>query len=192
MEVNRVNDYAAFSATLSDSIKSTEFELDTLTYIAAEHLMSAKDSQPIRVAEALKNYISKYPNGAYVSSARELLLQPAYDTKDRITVKELAHLVPPLSGENAAKALFYEAELAYQVNEDKEAEALLQAIIEKGTDYPYWTARCFLLLSDVYVRQGRKDDARVYLNALKENYKSTTDGILSTIQKKMKSINGMP
>jgi len=192
VEVNRVNDYAAFSATLSDSIKSTEFELDTLTYIAAEHLMSAKDSQPIRVAEALKNYISKYPNGAYVSSARELLLQPAYDTKDRITVKELAHLVPPLSGENAAKALFYEAELAYQVNEDKEAEALLQAIIEKGTDYPYWTARCFLLLSDVYVRQGRKDDARVYLNALKENYKSTTDGILSTIQKKMKSINGMP
>ncbi len=189
VEVNRVNDYVAFSATLSDSIKPTEAELDTLTYTAAEHLVSAKDSQPIQRIEVLKNYISKYPNGAYVHPARELLLQPAYAVKDRITMKELAHLVPPLSGENAAKALFYEAELAYQANEDKEAEALLQAIIDKGTDYPYWTARCFLLLSDVYIKQGRKDDARVYLNALKENYKQTTDEILSMIQKKLKSIN---
>lgn len=189
VEVNRVNDYVAFSATLPDSIKLTEAELDTLTYTAAEHFVSTKGPQPIQMVEALTNYISKYPNGAYVYSARELLLQPAYETKDRIIMKELAHLIPPLNGEYAAKALFYEAELAYQANEDKEAEALLQSVIEKGTDYPYWTARCFLLLSDVYIRQGRKDDARVYLNALKENYKQTADDILSAIQKKLKSIN---
>jgi len=189
VEENRVNDYVAFSATLPDSIKPTEAELDTLTYTAVEHLVSTKGSQPAQMVEALKDYISKYPNGVYVSSARGLLLQPAYEAKDRATIKELAHLVPPLIGENAAKSLFYEAELTYQANEDKEAEALLQAVIEKGTDYPYWTARCFLLLSDVYIGQGRKDDARVYLNALKENYKQIDDGILLMIQKRLKSVN---
>lgn len=84
---------------------------------------------------------------------------------------------------NYLLAKAYDAE-----NQSKRAEEVILAFMDKGTPHQYWMARSFLLLADVYVKQGRKAEARQYLDVLRSNYKAN-DEIASEITKRLNSIN---
>ncbi|MDR1918872.1 MAG: tetratricopeptide repeat protein [Tannerellaceae bacterium] len=76
---------------------------------------------------------------------------------------------------NGAEAKYLLAQLYYNANENAKAEKELMNFIENGTPHQYWLARGFILLADVYIRQGDDFQARQYLTSLRNNYKGNDD-----------------
>lgn len=72
---------------------------------------------------------------------------------------------------HGAEAKYLLAQLYFDGNDDKNAEAVLMNFIENGTPHQYWLARGFILLADIYIRQGDDFQARQYLTSLQNNYK---------------------
>ena len=76
---------------------------------------------------------------------------------------------------HGAEAKYLLAQLYYDTNDDKNAEKVLMNFIENGTPHQYWLARGFILLADIYIRQGDDFQARQYLTSLQNNYKGDDD-----------------
>jgi TolA-binding protein len=74
-----------------------------------------------------------------------------------------------------AEAKYYVAEYLFFENNPVEAEKEIFNFIEKNTPHQYWLARSFVLLSDIYMSQGRDFEAKQYLLSMRENYKGKDD-----------------
>lgn len=74
-----------------------------------------------------------------------------------------------------AESTYLLAQLYYDTNDDKNAEKVLMSFIENGTPHQYWLARGFIVLADIYIRQGDDFQARQYLTSLQNNYKADDD-----------------
>jgi TolA-binding protein len=74
-----------------------------------------------------------------------------------------------------AEAKYLLAQLYFNANENAKAEKELMNFIENGTPHQYWLARGFILLADLYIRQGDDFQARQYLVSLRNNYKGNDD-----------------
>lgn len=86
-----------------------------------------------------------------------------------------------------AEARFCLAEFWFNKNDLNKAEQIAQAFLRDGTSQSYWLARCFVLLSDIYIKREEYFQARQYLISLKENYRAD-DEIAEMIQKRMDQI----
>jgi TolA-binding protein len=77
-----------------------------------------------------------------------------------------------LSGtENGAEASYHLAEIAFQTNRLVEAEERVYTLSEKFAAYDYWVAKGFILLSDIFLKNGNEFQARQTLESVIENYK---------------------
>lgn len=87
-----------------------------------------------------------------------------------------------------AEAKYLLAQYYYDTKKDKEAEQVLTDFINKGTPHQYWLARGFIVLSDIYIRQGDDFQARQYLTSLQQNYKADDDiaGMIESRLSKLK------
>ena len=103
------------------------------------------------------------------AEARELWTGIADDTDD-------------LYGAKAAYAL---AQSLFDDGQTDAARRRAEALTGSGTPHAYWLARSFILLSDVYARQGKKFEAREYLNALRSNYPGTETDIFDMIDTRL-------
>ncbi|MEG1838232.1 MAG: tetratricopeptide repeat protein [Bacteroidaceae bacterium] len=74
-----------------------------------------------------------------------------------------------------AEAKYKVAELFFTSGETTKAEKEILDYIDKSTPHAYWLARSFILLSDVYVKLGKKLDAKQYLLSLQQNYRANDD-----------------
>ncbi|MGI6219213.1 MAG: tetratricopeptide repeat protein [Bacteroidaceae bacterium] len=89
---------------------------------------------------------------------------------------------PDSARESAAKAHYLLCQLMYDRGEKAEAEKALTAFIDGGSTQAYWMARHFILLAEVCRAEGRKAEARGYLQGLKETY-AGEDDIAERIEK---------
>lgn len=127
--------------------------------LAADELLKDPKLSPELSAEAryvrAKAYITLKQENKALADLKEL-------SKDTRTV-------------HGAEAKYLLAQLYYDSKDDKNAEKVLMDFIENGTPHQYWLARGFIVLADVYIRQGDDFQARQYLTSLQNNYKGNDD-----------------
>lgn len=101
------------------------------------------------------------------------------------TLNALAKDVSTETGAHAAHEL---AKLQYEAGNYKAAEATVNKMLDTGSPQAYWLAKQYILLSDIYMKQGRKTDARQYLESLKANYPGKEKEIFDEIDKRLKKL----
>ena len=123
--------------------------------LAANDLLKEPKLSPEIMSEA--RYVRAK---AYISLKQE--------NKALADLKEISKDTRTIHG---AEAKYLLAQLYYDNKDDKNAETVLMNFIENGTPHQYWLARGFILLADIYIRQGDDFQARQYLTSLQNNYK---------------------
>ena len=127
--------------------------------VAAEDLLKETKLSPEVISEARYIRAKAYISMNEASRALPDLLELSKDTRT-------AH---------GAEAKYLLAQLYYDTKDDKKAESELMNFINNGTPHQYWLARGFILLADIYIRQGDDFQARQYLASLQKNYKGSDD-----------------
>lgn len=136
--------------------------------LAANDLLKEPKLSPEIMSEA--RYVRAK---AYISLKQE--------NKALADLKEISKDTRTIHG---AEAKYLLAQLYYDNKDDKNAETVLMNFIENGTPHQYWLARGFILLADIYIRQGDDFQARQYLTSLQNNYKSD-DEIAAMIEDRL-------
>lgn len=113
----------------------------------------------------------RYPNSEYAQKAGEEMANMAANIaiQDSIAAAQEAHAI------ELAKAPVVQAQMLYNEGKYQEAEQVLNKAIDEGISKPYWLAKAFVLLSDVYRAEGRAVEAKQTLESLKANYKEDDD-----------------
>ncbi len=99
--------------------------------------------------------------------------------------KDLHQLARDVQNEFGAQAAYELAQLQFDRGETKAAEKTLNDFIENGTPHAYWLARGFILLADVYNKQGNTSEACDYLESLKSNYPGKEKEIFDAISSRL-------
>lgn len=93
----------------------------------------------------------------------------------------------------AAPSDYYGMAAAYSIAESHmqqgaldKAEAAAKQATEADTPHDYWVARAFILLSDIYRRQGDEFKATQYLKSLRDNYPGSEAEIFEMIDQRLK------
>lgn len=86
-----------------------------------------------------------------------------------------------------AEAKYLAAQLQFNEGKYAEAEKEILDFIDQSTPHAYWLARGFILLSDIYVKTGKKLEAREYLLSLQQNYQADDD-IAAMIDSRMQEL----
>lgn len=136
--------------------------------LAASDLLKEPKLSPEIMSEA--RYVRAK---AYISLKQE--------NKALADLKEISKDTRTIHG---AEAKYLLAQLYYDNKDDKNAETVLMNFIENGTPHQYWLARGFILLADIYIRQGDDFQARQYLTSLQNNYKGD-DEIAAMIEDRL-------
>lgn len=102
--------------------------------------------------------------------------------------QDFATLSRDTQSEQGAQSAYELALLQYQAGNTKDAEKTINQFIDAGTPHSYWLAKSFILLSDIYAKQGKVADARDYLLSLKNNYPGNEKEILEAIDSRLKSL----
>lgn len=84
-----------------------------------------------------------------------------------------------------AKSAYYLAEYLFNNGRTEEARRRVEALIDSGTPHSYWLGRGFILLSDIYGREGKEFEAREYLRSLRENYPGKEADIFRMIDERL-------
>lgn len=113
----------------------------------------------------------RYPNSEYAQKAGEEMANMAANIaiQDSIAAAQEAQAI------ELAKAPVVQAQMLYNDGKYQEAEQVLNKAIDEGIGKPYWLAKAFILLSDIYRAEGRAVEAKQTLESLKANYKEEDD-----------------
>lgn len=87
-----------------------------------------------------------------------------------------------------AESKYRIAEILYGKNQLNEAEDVIAEFVDMNSPHQYWTARIFLLLSEICIRKGDILQARATLQSLMEYYSVDNDGILDEVRSKFDSL----
>lgn len=115
--------------------------------------------------------------------SRALALAQKGDTAGAIDAwQSIASLTDDING---VKSAYYMAQTLFDNGQTDRATEAVEDIIDSATPHTYWLARAFVLLSDIYVAQGKKFEAREYLRSLRENYPGSETDIYQMIDSRL-------
>lgn len=132
------------------------------------YVLSGREDE---AATTFSSLAMQYPQSEYAQKAREELQTMATN----IAMQDSIAAAQDSIETEAAKAPVLAAQKLYEAGQYEQAEQQLNAAIDKGISKPYWLARAFILLSDIYKAEGRDVEARQTLESLKANYKEDDD-----------------
>lgn len=101
---------------------------------------------------------------------------------------DLEHLAKDTRSKYGAEAKYLLAQYYFDHNREQECEEVIMDYIKCSTPHSYWLARSFVLLADLYTKQGKEGDAKMYLQSLKSNY-DANDDIASMIEERLENLS---
>ncbi len=101
---------------------------------------------------------------------------------------DLKALAKDTKSEEGAQAAYELAQLQFDAGNIKQAERTANSLVDAGTPHAYWLARTFILLSDIYVKQGKTSEAREYLQSLKSNYPGKEKDITEAVDQRLAAL----
>ncbi len=100
----------------------------------------------------------------------------------------LTKLSTDTNSAEGAESKFLVAEILYSKQKLKEAEKEILDFIDKNSPHQFWLAKSFILLSDIYLKNGDEFQAKHTLKSIEENYPEPNDGIMEATRKKLQLI----
>lgn len=132
------------------------------------YVLSGKEDE----ASAIFSSISRrFPQSEYAQKAREEIVNMATN----IAIQDSIAAAQDSIANEAAKAPVVAAQNLYNAGQYQQAEQVLNKAIDEGIGKPYWLAKAFILMSDIYRAEGRLVEAKQTLESLKANYKENDD-----------------
>ena len=142
------------------------------------YVLSGKEDEAAAVFSSIS---VRYPGSEYAKKAGEELANMAAN----IAIQDSIAAAQDSIATEAAKAPVVAAQRLYNAGQYQQAEQQLNKAIDDGIGKPYWLARAFILLSDIYKAEGREVEAKQTLESLKANYKEDDD-IKGLIEERMR------
>ena len=142
------------------------------------YVLSGRSTEATAVFSSI---VVKYPQSEYAQKASEELQTMAAN----IAMQDSIAAAQDSIATEEAKAPVVAAQTLYEQGQYQQAEQQLNAAIDNGIGRPYWLARAFVLLSDIYKAEGREIEAKQTLESLKANYKEEDD-IIEMINERLK------
>lgn len=102
-------------------------------------------------------------------------------------IADLTKLAADTRSKQGAEAKYLLAQYLFDSKQYDKCEKEILNYIESSTPHAYWLARSFVLLSDLYMAQGRNMEAKQYLLTLQNNY-SGNDDIASLIKERLQKL----
>lgn len=84
-----------------------------------------------------------------------------------------------------AKSLYYLAQHYFDNDNVKSSQQQVEKLVDSNTPHQYWLARGYILLSDIYRKQGNQFEADEYLKSLRDNYPGTESDIFTMIEQRL-------
>lgn len=100
----------------------------------------------------------------------------------------LSKLSTDTNSAEGAEAKFLVAQILFEKQKLKESENEIMDFIDKNSPHQFWLAKSFLLLSDIYLKNGDEFQAKHTLKSVQENYPDKEDGILELTSQKLQLI----
>jgi len=124
-------------------------------------------------AMAAQKLLSSGKASADLTNEIHFILGQSYLAQDDLTQAESEFTFSSkLSGtEIGAEASYNMAAIAFQTGRLVEAEERVYKLAENFAAYDYWVAKGFILLSDIFLKNGNEFQARQTLESVIENYK---------------------
>lgn len=85
-----------------------------------------------------------------------------------------------------AKSAYYLGQYYYDKGDLNKSRQVVEALIDANTPHQYWLARSFILLSDIYRKEGMTFEANEYLKTIKETYPGSETDIFIMIEQRLK------
>ncbi len=139
---------------------------------AAKMLLSSENVTEVLKREANYKLATSYVKTDKLDQALPVLEKLASDTKSM----------------EGAEAKFLIADILFKMNKLPEAEKEIMDFISKNTPHQYWLARSFILLADIYLKNGDEFQAKHTLKSIVENYPVQDDDILKTASQRLSQL----
>jgi TolA-binding protein len=104
-------------------------------------------------------------------------------------LKDFKILSREITTAEGAESKFRVAELLYKKDLPSESKNIISEFIDQNSPHQYWTARIFILLSDISAKEGDILQSRATLQSLKDNYPVDSDGILDEVNSKLAALD---
>jgi len=100
----------------------------------------------------------------------------------------LSKLSTDTNSAEGAESKFLVAQILFDKQKLKESEKEIMDFIDKNSPHQFWLAKSFLLLSDIYLKNGDEFQAKHTLKSIEENYPEPNDGIMEITRQKLQVI----
>lgn len=124
------------------------------------------------------------------NQADYILGKSYFDKKDYTEALKYFEICTSIDNtETGAECGYYSAVCLYNSNKYDEAEEKVFYVSDNYSSYLYWTARAFILLSDVYVAKDNAFQAKETLKSVIENYPEDEDNYNEVIEEAQNKLN---
>ena len=131
----------------------------------------------------LKNHTLSAAEEGDVKLARAIAA--ARQGKGSAAEADLKALAKDANTKTGAQATYELAKLQYEAGSFGAAEKTINNFFKAKSQQTYWIGKCYILLADVYHKQGKNAEAREYLEGLKTNYPGNEQDIKDDINSRL-------